>query len=55
MILFVDACVRAHSRTKRLAEALLAKLNKEAVHVALEEISFAVTDEDYLKKRSRIP
>ncbi len=51
MILFVDACVRTHSRTKRLAEALLAKLNEEAVHIALEEISFAVTDEDYLKKR----
>ena len=54
MILFVDACVRAHSRTKRLAEALLAKLNEEAVHVALEEISFAVTDEDYLKKRDEL-
>ena len=51
MILFVDACVRAQSRTKRLAEALLAKLNEETVHIALEEISFAVTDEDYLKKR----
>lgn len=51
MILFVDACVRTQSRTKRLAEALLAKLNEEAVHIALEEISFAVTDEDYLKKR----
>ena len=51
MILFVDACVRANSRTKRLAEALLAKLNEETVHVALDEISFAVTDEDYLKKR----
>ena len=33
MILFVDACVRTHSRTKRLAEALLAKLNEEAVHI----------------------
>jgi FMN-dependent NADH-azoreductase len=51
MILFVDACVRTHSRTKRLAEALLAKLNEEAVHIALKEISFAVTDEAYLKKR----
>ena len=54
MILFVDACVRTHSRTKRLAEALLSKLNEEAVHVALEEISFAVTDEDYLKKRDEL-
>ena len=54
MILFVDACVRANSRTKRLAEALLAKLNEETVHVALDEISFAVTDEDYLKKRDEL-
>lgn len=39
---------------KRLAEALLAKLNEETVHVALDEISFAVTDEDYLKKRDEL-
>ncbi|SCY57794.1 NAD(P)H-dependent oxidoreductase [Butyrivibrio sp. INlla14] len=51
MILFVDACVRAHSRTKKLAEALLTKLNEETIHISLEDISFAVTDEDYLKKR----
>ncbi len=51
MILFVDACVRTHSRTKKLAEALLSKLNDETVHIALEEISFDVTDEAYLKKR----
>ncbi len=51
MILYVDACVRAHSRTKKLAEALLAKLNEETVHIKPEEISFDVTDEDYLKKR----
>ena len=51
MILFVDACVRTHSRTKKLADALLSKLNDETVHIALEEISFDVTDEAYLKKR----
>ena len=51
MILFVDACVREDSRTRTLAEALLGKLDDRAVHVALEKISFGVTDESYLKKR----
>ncbi len=51
MILFIDACVRSDSRTRRLAEALLTKLNEEAVHVCLEDIPFGVTDESYLKKR----
>lgn len=31
MILFVDACVREDSRTKRLAEALLSKLDEEVI------------------------
>ena len=54
MILFVDACVREDSRTKRLAEALLEKLNDEVSHVSLDELSFAVTDEAYLKKRDSL-
>ena len=54
MILFIDACVREDSRTKRLAKALLTKLGEEAVHVALEGISFGVTDETYLKKRDSL-
>ena len=51
MILFVDACVRKNSRTKRLAEALLEKLGENVARVSLEDISFGVTDETYLKKR----
>ena len=54
MILFVDACVRKDSRTKRLAEALLEKLNEDEACVSLEEISFAVSDEAYLKKRDNL-
>ncbi|WP_242835535.1 NAD(P)H-dependent oxidoreductase [Butyrivibrio sp. AC2005] len=54
MILFIDACVRENSRTKRLAEALLKKLNEEVVRVALEDISFGVTNETYLKKRDHL-
>ncbi len=51
MILFVDACVREDSRTKKLTEILLKKLDDKVVHVPLEKISFGVTDEAYLKKR----
>ena len=51
MILFVDACVRKDSRTKRLAEALLEKLGENVARVSPEDISFGVTDETYLKKR----
>ncbi len=54
MILFIDACVRADSRTGKLAEALITKLNEEAAHIALKDIPFTVTDEDYLKKRDNL-
>ncbi len=54
MILFIDACVREDSRTKRLAKALLTKLDEETVRVSLEDISFGVTDENYLKKRDSL-
>ncbi|WP_029318959.1 NAD(P)H-dependent oxidoreductase [Butyrivibrio sp. AE3004] len=54
MILFIDACVRENSRTKRLAQALLKKLNEEVFRVALKEISFSVTDETYLQKRDNL-
>lgn len=54
MILFIDACVREKSRTRVLAEALLAKLNDEVVHVRLEKVSFGITDECYLDKRDAL-
>ncbi|SFD04363.1 NAD(P)H-dependent oxidoreductase [Butyrivibrio sp. YAB3001] len=54
MILFVDACVRKDSRTKRIAEAILEKLNEDVVCVSLEEISFDVMDEANLKKRDEL-
>ena len=46
MILFIDASVRRESRTKRLADALLKKLAGEVQTVRLEDVDFAVTDED---------
>ena len=54
MILFVDACVREESRTKKLAEELLTKLDDEVTHIRLEEIPFDVTDEKYLEKRGTL-
>ena len=51
MILFINACVRKTSRTKRLAERYLAKLTGEIKEVRLEDISFPVTDEKFLNMR----
>ena len=37
MILFIDACVRTNSRTRRLADALLSKLGDEVERAVLNE------------------
>jgi FMN-dependent NADH-azoreductase len=50
-ILLIDACVRDDSRTKRIADALLEKLEGTLEEVRLENIDFAVTDQDYLNRR----
>ena len=47
MILFVNACVREESRTKRLADNLLEKLGEPVEEVKLSEISFPVADEAF--------
>ena len=54
MILFVNACVRNESRTKRLAESLLAMLEGPVTEVYLPGCSFPVVDEDFLNKRDRL-
>ena len=52
MLLFINACVRKGSRTKRLADALLERLNADDVQeVKLSEISFPVADEAFLEQR----
>ena len=53
-ILFINACVRGESRTKRLAEKLLEKLNRPVEEVRLEDISFPVANEDFLGMRDRL-
>ena len=50
-MLYVNACVRKKSRTKRLAEKLLIRLDKPYEEIRLEEIDFPVVNENYLTKR----
>ena len=50
-ILLIDASVRDDSRTKRLTDALLEKLEGTVEEVRLENIDFVKTDQDYLNKR----
>ena len=54
MILYINACVRTGSRTRRLAEAYLAKESEQITEVKLEEIDFPSVDESFLKKRDSL-
>lgn len=51
MILFVNACVREGSRTKRLADRLLEKLKGSVKEVRLSEVRFPAADADFLRRR----
>ena len=53
-VLFINACVRKESRTRRLAEQLLFKLNDPVEEICLNEISFPDVNEDFLNKRDRL-
>ena len=50
-ILYVNACVRKESRTKILAEKLLARLDAPYEEIRLATITFPATNEEYLNKR----
>ena len=54
MILFINACVRRASRTKRLAARLLAKKQDEVEELYLEGLNFPTVDEAFLKKRDAL-
>ena len=54
MILFISACVRKASRTKRLADALLKKLGDTVQEVELSKIVFPTADESFLIKRDTL-
>lgn len=53
MILFIDACVRAESRTRRLTGHILKDLEGEVQMVRLAEASFPAVDEAFLSFRNR--
>ena len=54
MTLFINACVRKASRTKELADCLLAKKNSPYEEVRLDAISFPMADESFLEKREKL-
>ena len=53
-ILFINACVRKESRTRRLAEKLLLKLDKPYEEVRLDRLNFPPVTEEYLRLRDRL-
>lgn len=54
MILYVNACVREGSRTKRLADALISRLGGKTHELRLASISFPEADEAFLKRRDML-
>lgn len=54
MVLFVDACVREESRTKRLAEHLIRTLDVKCDHLRLDDCSFPKADAGFIKKRDSL-
>ena len=54
MILYINACVREQSRTKRLADCLISRLGGQAEEVRLSEISFPEVDEAFLQRRDSL-
>ena len=54
MILFINACVRRQSRTKRLADGLLERLGDEIEEIRLPDIAFPTVDEVFLQERDRL-
>ena len=54
MILYLNACVRGESRTKRLAEHLLSRLGEPVRERKLWELDFPCADEDFLKQRDAL-
>jgi FMN-dependent NADH-azoreductase len=53
-ILYINACVRGESRTRRLAEQLLARLNQPYEELRLEELTFPTVNEEFLSLRDRL-
>ena len=54
MILFINACVRRGSRTRRLADHILSQYDEPATEIQLSELDLAPSDEEYLIRRDRL-
>ena len=54
MLLFINACVREDSRTKRLADRLLSALGEPATELRLTEVALPPVDEAFLRKRDQL-
>ena len=54
MILFVNACVRPHSRTKRLAQSVLRKFSGTVKEVNLEQEHLLPLDGETLERRVKL-
>ena len=53
-VLFINACVREQSRTKRLADYLLSHLSGEISEVRISGMSFPTVDETFLRQRDNL-
>lgn len=53
-VLYINACVRKDSRTGKLAEKLLHKLDRPFKEIRIGDIDFPAVSEDFLKKRDRL-
>ena len=53
-LLFINACVRKESRTKKLADKLLADLNMPIEEVCIENEPFPIVNEEFLLERDRL-
>ena len=54
MVLFINACVRKGSRTKELADRVLARKKGPVEEVVLNEVRFPAVDEGFLERRERL-
>lgn len=54
MILFINACVRKESRTKRLAYRLLSTFSEPFTELSLNDIEFPAVDGQFLDKRDKL-
>ena len=54
MLLYIDACVRENSRTRRLADCLLKTLGAPCTRLRLADCAFPAVDEAFLAQRDHL-